>query len=99
MYTKKQKTLAAFICTAFMLITFFSFFFIVEEAGHDCTGENCPICACIDQAEETLKQLGSGTVGAAGFQPVFVWFALALACTFRLVPCTSLISQKVKLND
>lgn len=99
MHTKKQKTLAALICTAFMLVAFFSIFFIVEEARHDCTGENCPICACIHQAEKTLKQVGAGAVGAAGFHPVFEMLALALVCTFLLVPCTSLISQKVRLND
>lgn len=99
MYTKKQKILAAFICAVFILVTFFSVFFIVKEADHDCTGEGCPICACIHQAEETLKQLGTGTVGASDFQPAVAMFALALVCAFLFVPYTSLVSQKVRLND
>lgn len=99
MYTKKQRTLASLICAVFIIVTSFSLFFIVKEADHDCRGENCPICACIHQAEETLKQLGTGTVGVSAFLPFVETFVLALACTFLLVPCTSLISQKVRLNN
>lgn len=99
MYTKKQKILTSVICAVFIVVTFFSIFFIVKEADHDCTGENCPICACIHQAEETLQQLGAGTVGAEDFLPAIEMAALALACAFLFVPCTSLISQKVRLND
>lgn len=99
MYTKKQKTLAFMICTVFIVVTFFSIFFIMKEADHDCTGENCPVCACIHQVEDTLQQLGTGRVEAEDFLPAIEMFTLALACAFLFVPCTSLISQKVRLND
>lgn len=99
MHTKKQKTLASLICAVFIVVMLFSIFFIVKEADHDCTGESCPICACIHQAEETLQRLGTSTVGAEAFLPAMEMSALALACGFLFVPCTSLISQKVRLND
>lgn len=99
MYTKKQKTQAFLICTALIIVTLFSVLFIVKEAGHDCTGENCPVCACIRQAEQNLKQVGTGRIEAAVYPPVMAQSVLALVCVFLTVPCTTLISQKVRLND
>lgn len=99
MCPRKQKTLASLICAVFIAVAFFSILFIAEEADHDCTGENCPICACIHHAEETLKQLGTGTVGGSAVQPAVAMLAVTLICTFLLVPYASLISQKIRLND
>ena len=58
---KAQRILAGFTCAAFVIVAFFSLLFIAKEAHHDCTGEDCPVCACIHQAEQTLKQIGSGS--------------------------------------
>ena len=59
---KKKKCIAAIICILFVFVTFASLFYIVKEADHECTGENCPICACVHQAHQTLKNLGTGTI-------------------------------------
>ena len=36
-----------------------------KEENHNCTGEDCPVCACIHQAEQNLKNLGTGFAVAA----------------------------------
>lgn len=41
------------------------FFYIAKEENHNCTGEDCPVCACIHQAEQNLKNLGTGLAVAA----------------------------------
>ena len=99
MHTKKQKILASIICMAFVAAALFSMLFIIKEADHDCTGDNCPICACIHQAEQTLKQLGTGNAAdelpsAGSFSDITLLFPVVL-----FLPCVSLISQKVRLND
>lgn len=99
MYTKKQKRLAFLICVTFIFVTFFSILFIVEESDHDCRGENCPVCACIYQAEQTLKQIGTGVAEAAVPALITEQFALASACVVLIVPFTTLVKQKVRLND
>lgn len=99
MYTKKQKTLAFLTCAAFIIVTLFFILFIVKEADHDCTGENCQVCACIHQAQQTLKQLRTGTAGATVYPSIITQYALALVCVFLAAPHTSLISQKVRLNN
>lgn len=99
MYTKRQKTLAFLICTAFIMVIFLSLFFIIKEADHDCTGEDCMVCVCIHQAEQTLRNLGTGTIKADGWVIIQVSQVLVVSCIFMFVPCTSLISQKVRLNN
>ena len=54
MAANKRRLSAAFICAALIAITLFSALFIVKESRHDCTGQDCPVCVCLHQAEQTL---------------------------------------------
>ena len=96
---KKKKCIAAIICILFVFVTFASLFYIVKEADHESTGENCPICACVHQAHQTLKNLGTGTIIWSGT----IFTILFTLCVFMQYVCmilnTSLVSQKVRLND
>lgn len=101
MYTKKQRIFAIIICTTFIIVTLFSILFIIKEADHDCAGEDCYVCECIHHAEQTLNQISQGYIGngilifdiplliALFYIPIFILF----------MPCISLISQKVRLNN
>lgn len=96
---KAQRILAGFTCAAFVIVAFFSLLFIAKEAHHDCTGEDCPVCACIHQAKQTLKQIGTGSSETAGaFAPQFP-LVVAFLCLPLFVPVASLISQKVRMNN
>ena len=96
---KAQRILAGFTCAAFVIVAFFSLLFIAKEAHHDCTGEDCPVCACIHRAEQTLKQIGTGSSETAGaFAPQFP-LVVAFLCLPLFAPVVSLISQKVRMNN
>ena len=99
MTTKKSKQLAALISILFIFVTFASLFYIVKEENHKCTGENCPICASVHQAEQTLKNLSTGTIVA--FRTIFVLIAVvSLFSAYCWILLTvSLVSQKVRMND
>lgn len=99
MYTKKQKTLVLLTCAIFILAILFSALFIAKEAEHDCTGESCSVCACIYRAEQTLKQLVTGTAVATVNILIMAQLTPVLVCVFLAAPCITLISQKVRLND
>lgn len=51
----------------------FSYDFIIENAHHDCSGENCPICIEIDQAAQIISNIR--------FVPVLP-FVVAVLCVF-----------------
>ena len=91
---KAQRILAGFTCAAFVIVAFFSLLFIAKEAHHDCT-----VCACIHRAEQTLKQIGTGSSETAGaFAPQFP-LVVAFLCLPLFAPVVSLISQKVRMNN
>ena len=83
---KKKKCIAAIICILFVFVTFASLFYIVKEA-------------CVHQAHQTLKNLGTGTIIWSGT----IFTILFTLCVFMQYVCmilnTSLVSQKVRLND
>ena len=99
MNRKRQKTFSIAVCVLFLFITFASLFYIAEEENHYCTGEDCPICANIHQAEQTLRNVGNSTITIAAINPMPILFALLITGQFLLVSDTSLVSQKVRLND
>lgn len=98
--TVNVKRIAAGIMGLVMLIiVLFSAFFIAAEADHDCTGEDCPICACIAQCENTLHQIGDGAaVQAAVIVPVFFMLILAFLFADYFTQETP-VSRKVRLNN
>ncbi len=97
--TNNRRIAAGIMAFLMLFIMLFSSFFIAIEADHDCTGEDCPICACIAQCENTLHQIGDGiTVQIAVIIPVL--FMLILAFLFTVdVSQETLVSRKVRLNN
>ena len=99
MNTRTKRTFSVAVCILFLFVTFASLFYIVKEENHHCTGEDCPICANIHQAEQTLKNIGNGAITIVTVNPVCILFALLIVGQFLLVSDTSLVGQKVRLND
>ena len=83
---KAQRILAGFTCAAFVIVAFFSLLFIAKEAHHDCTGEDCPVCACIHQAEQTLKQIGTGSCASVSAGCGISLPSFVCACRFPYQP-------------
>lgn len=44
---RKEKSMAAVICIFLIFVTFASLFYVAREEDHNCTGKDCPICACV----------------------------------------------------
>ncbi len=84
----RKKSMAAVICIFLIFVTFASLFYVAREEDHNCTGKDCPICACVHQAKQVLRNLG--TTPAVGFFVSPVIF---------IVLSISLVHQKVRLND
>ena len=96
---KSRRVTAGIIALIMLVVVLFSAFYISAEADHDCSGENCPICACIQQCENTLNQVGGGAVG----QTVIILPAIILLAAFfsssRIFCQDTLITGKVRLNN
>lgn len=99
MVTKKQRTLAAMICVIVLLAVVSTSLLLIHELDHDCIGEDCAICICIDHAKHILKQLGAGKTES--FAVIFAasFILSAILPLSHLVPSGTLVSQKVRLNN
>ena len=96
-YFNKNKRLyaflAAFLVTAVLLL---SGLFIVTHAEHDCTGEDCLVCAEIEACVCTI-QLLSKAVGTGAYLVISKILSL---CQTGLFLCpVSLVSLKIRLDN
>ncbi len=99
MDTGKKKSMAAVICIFLIFVTFASLFYVAREGNHNCTGKDCPICACVHQAKQVLRNLG--TTPAVGFfvSPVIFIAETVILPGLWIILSISLVHQKVRLND
>lgn len=97
--TKKMRSIALLVSFVVLFVMLCSAFYIVAEADHDCTGENCPICYQISVCQNTLKDL-SFAVCTAAFGAAFT-YTLCQSVSARTEDSQSntLVSLKVKLSD
>ena len=99
-YIFNRIRITALIMAVMMLLfVLFSSFFIDIHTDHDCTGEDCPICACIQQCENTIRGIGSGIISvSAVILPVFI---LLLLTSFGMpsFQWDTPVSIKVRLNN
>ena len=95
----KNRIIAAAAVAAVLAIMLFSAFFIAEHVEHDCTGEDCPICACMQLCEGLLRGLETClTACAAAFAAVTA--ATASISSFdHFFAGNTPVSRKVRLNN
>lgn len=96
---KTEKITACIIGMMMFFVVLFSVFYIAHEANHDCTGEDCPICACVAKCEKALQRIGAGAAAKAAvilpeFHVVLTPVLLGSFC-FLQTP----VSRKVRLNN
>ena len=98
--TSKCYKIAAVIISLMMLaIVLFSAFYIAVETDHDCCGEDCLICACIQLCENTLRVFSSAeAIHLSVIIPV-LFVLLITAILSAAIPQETPVSSKVRLNN
>ena len=99
MRSKSQRNVAILLGIVILLALLLSAFCIVAEIDHDCTGENCPICACIQQCENNIRQMGDGTVAMIAAVLLIAVFLLPPLFIVTNLSQATLVTQKVRLNN
>ena len=70
---KRSRFFASLAVLLIVFVLFASLYFILHEAHHDCSGEDCPVCRLITVCRDTLK----------GFAFISVLVGILLAFLFR----------------
>lgn len=96
---KGLRIMAGIMGLMMLVIVLFFTFYIASEADHDCCGKNCPICAIMQQCDNTLHGIGDGITGSGGAAAVILFTVIAPAFVVTAASSDTLISRKVRLND
>ncbi len=93
------KVIACIVAIIMLLSIMFSSFFIAEHLHHECTGEDCPICAELHIAEGLVS-----TIKIVPFFAVALFAKLFMISTIKenyqkRDKTDTLISLKVELLD
>jgi len=97
--TKKRRITATAMCLGLLLVMFVSTIYIIQESGHNCTGEKCPICHEIQICQQILSTVGTAVLGAAVFSFTLFFLKALTSVHRRESAAVTLISLKVKLSD
>ncbi len=94
-----KKAAAGLLSALLLFVLLFSAFYIAEEHDHDCSGEDCPVCACILQCENTLHQMGSGVAVRTAVVTAIILILSVFVFSLPVSVQETLVSQKIRLND
>ena len=112
MYVRKKETILRFLSSSkshklaggvialiMLSVLMLSAFCIHREAEHHCSGEDCLVCACIRQCEETLRKFGEGAPLVSGI--ILSAVIILLSVCFKEFPVLNVtpVSRKVRLNN
>jgi len=96
---KLNRITAGIIVLTVLAVILFSPFYSAAEACHDCSGDDCPVCLCIRQCENTLHQIGNGKAALVS-AVVPIIFLFVSACLFSSdFALDTLVIKKVRLNN
>ena len=96
----RKRITAMLLCIGLVLALAVSSAFIAHEAGHDCSGDDCPICQTVAVNANLLRTIGLAVLmlSALFAQPRerFAHRELRRLC---LPASGTLVSWKIRLND
>ena len=98
-YGKSQKGKISLLFAAVLLAgLFLSAIFVPHHIDHDCTGEDCPICAVVLLARVNLQNLNF-TPEIASFAGRFSFVSLAFFVAGGIFVSKTPVSEKIRLNN
>lgn len=92
-----KRISAAAAAVLFVLVIFCSSAFIAVHGHHHCTGEDCVVCAVLEQCHESMDTLGTSLPALALSAAVIVLAVILVFCAAGSFTDSTLISLKVEL--
>lgn len=96
--TARRKT-ALILTILFVFVMLFSHIFVIAEADHECSGEDCPVCEIIVIVSDTVKGLSLIGSAAAICDALVFGIVKSLYVENEAQFVSSLITLKVKLSN
>ena len=87
------------VMLATVFVVLFSSFYIADHANHDCIGEDCPVCAVMEQCRIILKTIGTAVLVTCACIASHILLQSNTLYQAYFFICNSLFSQKVRMNN
>ncbi len=97
--TVSKRLIAKALAVLMLAMVLLSAFYTVKKASHDCSGDHCPICACLQQCRQPVACSAPKNAAHVIFAaPVFFPQSPNLS-TITKIPQKTLVSSKIRLNN
>ena len=94
-----NRIIALIVSISIILVMFFSLFYITSHIDHDCSHDNCPICAEIEMLQNLIRQVGSGIGACLILLCIFIPLIYKISVYIRNSIAITPISKKVRMNN
>lgn len=98
-FTNNTKAVAVLLAAALLFVVLASMLLMAREAGHDCTGDGCVICSCLQQCSHARHLLGNGTEPAVFVLVLWAMVLVLLAGSCSATMALNPVSSKVRQNN
>lgn len=95
-----RRILAAAVCMVLLFVLLFSISYVMLESDHDCCGEDCHVCECLEACGNALSlfRCGSGTGADTAVAAYAVFFVFALGLVSFVLGRETPVTDKIRLN-
>lgn len=90
-----RKALGVFMVLSLLC----AFIFIAFEAHHECEGEQCPICACLEECVRIVRGLGDSLPILSALVVIYVAAAMVSLAESEEIIFNTPVLFKVRMND
>ena len=95
----KIRSVAGIMGIMMLFIMLFSVAYPVAEYHHECRGENCHICECIELCDTILGRMADVPDAILAAVCIFIIYTLSVSF-FQRVQCSDTpVTRKIRLND
>ena len=96
----RKRRIALFLCLGLILALLASSAYIIHEANHDCTGEDCPVCQMIAVNLSVLRLSFIAVLALTAIRALPDLFRSLRKAERSAFPFFgTLVSLKIRLND
>ncbi len=96
---KMKKSMAGIMALMMLVVMLLSCTFVAAHTHHECSGHDCPVCACIHRCESMMRGFDDNTAGSANLFIPFLFVFTVIFAQVNPVADNTLISDKVRLNN
>ena len=97
--TGAKRIAAGIMGLTLLLVILLSALFLIAEADHDCAGEDCPICACLQLCSNVLRRFGGAVFVLLSVAAPVILLLFAAVSGAAVFAQETPVSRRIRLND